>query len=70
MPGYCQGGRGRVASSKSAAKFNSEEYATLGFEESGEPQDGAMWPTWCAWKKFVTAADEARIAALVKKAVS
>ena len=56
------------ASSKSAAKFKSR-YATLGFEEAANLDDGAMWPTSFALKDL-TDAEEKRIVALVKKAVS
>jgi hypothetical protein len=44
-------------------------YATLGFNDAATLDDGAMWPTAFALKEL-TAAEEARIAALVKKAVS
>jgi len=50
------------------AKFKSR-YATLGFSDKAHLDDGAMWPNSCALIEL-TAADEARIAALVKKAVS
>jgi uncharacterized protein YdhG (YjbR/CyaY superfamily) len=53
---------------KAAAKFNTR-YATFGFEEAAHLDDGAMWPTSYALTKL-TAADEAKIGALVKKAVS
>ena len=52
---------------KSAEKFKSR-YATFGFEEAANLDDGAMWPTSWALKEL-TAADEKRITALVKKAV-
>ncbi|HLZ22087.1 MAG TPA: DUF1801 domain-containing protein [Ktedonobacterales bacterium] len=51
-----------------AAKFKTR-YATLGFNDSAHLDDGGMWPTAFALKEL-TAADEAKIAALVKKAVS
>jgi hypothetical protein len=51
-----------------AQKFNTR-YSTLGFNDSANLDDGAMWPVAFALKKL-TAAEEARIAALVKKAVS
>ena len=63
--------RGTARSScffKSAEKFKSR-YATLGFEEAANLDDGAMWPTSFALKKL-TDTEEARIVALVKKAVS
>ncbi len=67
MPAYAREGK-VVCFFKSAEKFNSR-YATFGFEEAANLDDGAMWPTSFALKEL-TAADEARIAALVKKAVS
>ena len=51
-----------------ASKFK-ERYATFGFSESANLDKGAMWPTSFALKEL-TAADEKKIAALVKKAVS
>ena len=53
---------------KSAGKFNSR-YATFGFDEAANLDEGAMWPTSFALKEL-TAADEKKIGALVKKAVS
>ena len=53
---------------KSADKFKSR-YATFGFEEAANLDEGAMWPTSYALKKL-TASDEKRIGALVKKAAS
>jgi uncharacterized protein YdhG (YjbR/CyaY superfamily) len=67
MPAYAKDGK-VVCFFKSAAKFKSR-YATLGFEDAANLDEGAMWPTSFALKKL-TAADETRIAALVKKAVS
>jgi uncharacterized protein YdhG (YjbR/CyaY superfamily) len=67
MPAYARDGK-VVCFFKSAGKFNSR-YATLGFEEAANLDEGAMWPTSFALTEL-TAADEARIAALVKKAVS
>jgi len=67
MPAYAREGK-VVCFFKSAAKFNSR-YATLGFEEAANLDEGAMWPTSYALTEL-TAADEARIASLVKKAVS
>ena len=55
------------ASSRTRAKFKTR-YATLGFSDKANLDEGAMWPTSYALKEL-TAADEARIAALVKKAV-
>jgi len=67
MPAYAKDGK-VVCFFKSAEKFNSR-YATLGFEEAANLDEGAMWPTSFALKEL-TAADEAKIRALVKKAVS
>ena len=67
MPAYTKDGK-VVCFFKSADKFNSR-YATLGFEEAANLDEGAMWPTSFALKEL-TAADEARIGALVKKAAS
>ena len=67
MPAYARDGK-VVCFFKSAGKFKSR-YATLGFEEAANLDDGAMWPTSFALEKL-TAADEKKIAALVKKAVS
>ena len=53
---------------QSAQKFGAR-YATLGFNDSANLNNGAMWPTSFALKEL-TAADEARIGALVKKAAS
>src|SRR6476620_1907178 len=67
MPAYARDGK-VVCFFKSAAKFNSR-YATLGFEEAANLDDGAMWPTSFALKGL-TDAEEKKIVALVKKAVS
>ena len=53
---------------QSAEKFKSR-YATFGFNDAANLDEGAMWPTSFALKKL-TAADEKKIGALVKKAVS
>jgi uncharacterized protein YdhG (YjbR/CyaY superfamily) len=66
MPAYARDGK-VVCFFKSADKFKSR-YATLGFEEDAKLDEGAMWPTSFALTEL-TAADEARIGALVKKAV-
>ena len=65
MPAYARDGK-IVCFFKSADKFKSR-YATFGFEESANLDDGAMWPTSFALTEL-TAADEKKIAALVKKA--
>jgi uncharacterized protein YdhG (YjbR/CyaY superfamily) len=67
MPAYARDGK-IVCFFKSADKFKSR-YATFGFEEDAHLDDGNMWPTSYALTKL-TPADEARIAAIVKKAVS
>jgi uncharacterized protein YdhG (YjbR/CyaY superfamily) len=67
MPAYAKGGK-VVCFFQAADKFNSR-YATFGFNDDANLDDGAMWPTSFALTEL-TAADEARIAALVKKAVS
>jgi hypothetical protein len=67
QPAYAKDGK-VVCFFQSAQKFNTR-YATLGFSDSAKLDDGAMWPTAFALTEL-TAADEARIAALVKKAVS
>ena len=51
-----------------AAKFKSR-YATLGFSDKAKLDDGDMWPIYYALPKL-TAADETKIAALIKRAVS
>jgi uncharacterized protein YdhG (YjbR/CyaY superfamily) len=67
MPAYAKDGN-VLCFFKCAQKFNTR-YATLGFSDKANLDDGDMWATEYALTKL-TAADEARIAALVKKAVS
>ncbi len=67
MPAYAKDGK-VVCFFQSAEKFKSR-YATFGFSDEANLDEGAMWPTAFALKKL-TSADEARIGALVKKAVS
>ena len=67
MPAYAIDGK-VVCFFQSARKFNTR-YATVGFSDAANLDEGAMWPTAFALEKL-TAAEEARIAALVKKAVS
>jgi uncharacterized protein YdhG (YjbR/CyaY superfamily) len=67
MPAYARGDK-VVCFFQSADKFKSR-YATFGFSDTANLDEGQMWPTAFALKEL-TAADEARIAALVKKAVS
>ena len=67
MPAYAKDGK-VVCFFQSAAKFKTR-YATFGFQHEANLDEGAMWPTAFALKEL-TAAEEARIGALVKKAVS
>jgi uncharacterized protein YdhG (YjbR/CyaY superfamily) len=67
MPAYAKDGK-VVCYFQSAQKFNSR-YATFGFSDEANLDEGAMWPVAFALKQL-TAAEEAKIAALVKKAVS
>jgi uncharacterized protein YdhG (YjbR/CyaY superfamily) len=67
MPAYAKDGT-VVCFFQSAQKFKSR-YATLGFSDKANLDEGAMWPTSFALKEL-TATEEAIIAALVKKAVS
>ena len=66
MPAYTRDGK-VVCFFQSADKFNAR-YATLGFNDTANLDDGAMWPTSFALKELTTAEEE-RISALVKKAV-
>jgi hypothetical protein len=66
MPAYAKDGN-VVCFFQDAQKFKSR-YATLGFSDKAALDEGHMWPTAFALKEL-TAADEARIGALVKKAV-
>jgi uncharacterized protein YdhG (YjbR/CyaY superfamily) len=68
MPAYANKDGKVVCFFQSAQKFNSR-YATLGFSDKANLDEGAMWPTSFALKEL-TATEEARIGALVKKAVS
>ena len=67
MPAYAKDGK-VLCFFTPADKFKSR-YATFGFNDDANLDEGTMWPTSFALKKL-TAADEARIGALVKKAVS
>jgi uncharacterized protein YdhG (YjbR/CyaY superfamily) len=67
MPAYARDGK-VVCFFQSAEKFKSR-YATLGFSDRANLDKGNMWPSSFALKRL-TAAEEAKIAALVKKAVS
>ena len=66
MPAYTKDGK-VVCFFQSAHKFNTR-YATLGFSDAAKLDEGALWPVTFALKEL-TANEEARIAALVKKAV-
>jgi len=67
MPAHAKDGK-VVCFFQSAQKFKSR-YGTFGFSDEANLDEGAMWPTAFALTEL-TAADEARIGALVKKAVS
>jgi uncharacterized protein YdhG (YjbR/CyaY superfamily) len=67
MPAYAKDGN-VVCFFQAAQKFKTR-YATLGFSDKASLDEGQMWPTAFALKEL-TLADEARIGALVKKAVS
>jgi uncharacterized protein YdhG (YjbR/CyaY superfamily) len=67
MPAYARDGK-IVCFFQSAHKFKSR-YATLGFSDEAKLDDGALWPVAFALKAL-TAAEEARISALVRRAVS
>jgi uncharacterized protein YdhG (YjbR/CyaY superfamily) len=67
MPAYAKDGK-VVCFFQSAQKFNAR-YATFGFNDNANLDDGAMWPTSFALKEL-TPAEQKRISALVKKAVS
>jgi hypothetical protein len=67
MPAYARDGK-IVCFFQSAQKFNTR-YATLGFSDTANLDEGAMWPTTFALTEL-TPAEEARISALVKQAVN
>ncbi len=67
MPAYARDGK-VVCFFQAAGKFKAR-YATFGFTDEANLDEGAMWPTAYALKEL-TAVEEERIAALVKKAVS
>jgi uncharacterized protein YdhG (YjbR/CyaY superfamily) len=67
MPAYAKDGK-VVCFFQSAQKFKAR-YATFGFNDTANLDEGAMWPTSFALKEL-TATEEAKISALVKKAVS
>ena len=66
MPAYARDGK-VVCFFRNAGKFK-ERYAMFGFNDSAKLDEGSMWPVAFALKKL-TAADEAKIRALAKKAV-
>jgi uncharacterized protein YdhG (YjbR/CyaY superfamily) len=66
MPAWAKDGK-IVCFFQSAAKFNAR-YATFGFDQAANVDEGSMWPTSWALTKL-TDADEKKIAALVKKSV-
>jgi uncharacterized protein YdhG (YjbR/CyaY superfamily) len=68
MPAYANSDGKVVCYFQSAKKFKTR-YVTFGFSDEANLDEGAMWPTSFALTEL-TAAEEARIAALVKKAVS
>jgi uncharacterized protein YdhG (YjbR/CyaY superfamily) len=68
MPAYANKDGKVVCFFQSAQKFNTR-YATLGFNDTANLDEGAMWPVAFALKEL-TAAEEAKITALVKKALS
>jgi len=67
MPAYAKDGK-VVCFFKAASKFN-ERYATFGFNDAANLDDGAMWPVVFGLKELKPA-DEKKLATLVKKAVS
>ena len=67
MPAYSKDGK-VLCFFQSAEKFKSR-YATFGFNDTANLDEGAMWPTSFALKEL-TAAEEKKIVALVKKAVN
>jgi uncharacterized protein YdhG (YjbR/CyaY superfamily) len=68
MPAYANKDGKVVCFFQTAQKFNTR-YSTFGFNDSANLDDGEMWPVAFALKKL-TATEEARISALVKKAAS
>ena len=68
MPAYADKDGNVICFFQNAQKFNAR-YATLGFNDKAKLDEGVMWPTAYALKELNTA-EEARIVALVKKAVS
>jgi uncharacterized protein YdhG (YjbR/CyaY superfamily) len=69
MPAYADKNGKAVIYFRDAAKFK-ERYAMLGFQDNSNLDDGSMWPVAYALTTKLTKADEAKIAKLVKQAVS
>ena len=69
MPSYANKDGKVVLYFRDAAKFK-ERYALLGFQDSSNLDDGSMWPVAWALTTKLTKADEAKIAKLLKQAVS
>ncbi|MCB8944762.1 MAG: DUF1801 domain-containing protein [Ardenticatenaceae bacterium] len=67
MPAYTKDGN-VICFFQGASKFNTR-YATLGFQHDAKLDEGNMWPTAFALKEL-TAAEEAKIVALIKQAIS
>ena len=67
LPGYAKDGK-VICFFRSAHTFK-ERYMTFGFSDKAQLDDGGLWPIYFALKELTTA-EEARISALVKKAVS
>ena len=69
MPAYADKNGKVVVFFRDAAKFK-ERYAMLGFQDTANLDDGSMWPVAFSLTTKLTKADEAKIAKLVKQAVS
>jgi uncharacterized protein YdhG (YjbR/CyaY superfamily) len=69
MPAYADANGKVVVFFRNAAKFK-ERYAMLGFQDNAQLDDGTMWPVAFALTAKLSKADEAKIAKLVKQAVS
>jgi uncharacterized protein YdhG (YjbR/CyaY superfamily) len=70
MPAYAKAGKdGKIVCFFQPAQKFKTRYATLGFNDAANLDDGGMWPVAFAVQKL-TAAEEAKVGALVKKAVS
>jgi hypothetical protein len=69
MPAYADENGKVVVFFRNASKFK-ERYAMLGFQDNASLDDGAMWPVAYALSAKLSAADEAKIAKLVERAVA